>query len=483
MSRSNPTCLKVMGITAIKFISAIWLICLFIEGCTPAKNPVFTGQKGEVKLIIMDPGDFHASLVHKNAHFQIDSTVYVYAPPGNDLDLHLFRIESFNKRKTKPTNWNVMVYKGADFKAKMLNERKGNLVILAGNNSRKPEHIKACIEAGLNVFTSNPMIIEKTQFNELREAFSAARNKEVLLYEAMTERYEITNMLQKDLSQIQELFGQLEKGSAEQPAVIQEKTYYFYKKIAGLPVVRPTWFFDVSQRGNGLANEGSDLADLVQWQCFPQQIINYEREITLVKARHWATPLSLSQLKQITLSDTIPSYLLEKMQDTNMLILANGEIVYKIKGVFAKIMVKWQFDNKEEHGDLHFSLMRGTRANLIIRQGKKENYRPTLYIEPIDKTNEQSFAIAVKLAASKLKTKYKNLSITKQGNIWEVKIPDIYKAGYERRFEQVVEKYLRYLKDGSTPEWEIPNMLAKYYTITKALNMATMNKPSNEASL
>ena len=34
------------------------------------------------------------------------------------------------------------------------------------------------------------------------------------------------------------------------------------------------------------------------------------------------------------------------------------------------------------------------------------------------------------------------------------------------------EKYLKYLVDGKLPEWEVPNMIAKYYVTTKALEMA-----------
>ncbi|HEX2934855.1 MAG TPA: putative oxidoreductase C-terminal domain-containing protein [Bacteroidales bacterium] len=472
MLRNELICMKATGITIVKYIRAIWLICLVIAGCTVPNNRKFTGKNGEIKLIILNPGDFHASLVQKNIHPQIDSTVYVYAPQGNDLDLHLFRIESFNKRKINPTNWNTIVYKGADFKEKMLEEQPGNLVIIAGNNNSKIHYIQECINAGLNVLTSNPMIISKQQFHQLRESFRVAREKDVLLYDAMAKRQEITNMLQRDLSQISELFGHLENGTPENPAIIQENTNYFYKTISGLPVVRPPWFFDINQEGEGLANTGSHLVDLVQWQCFPQQIINYEREIAIIRATHWATPVSLTQFKQVTLSDTIPSYLKEFMRDTTFHILSNGEMLYRIKDVYAKVKVQWNFDNNEDHDDIHYAVMRGTRANLIVRQGPNEDYKPTLYIEPVSKTNGQSFEKAIQLATSKMQAKYKNLAIVKRGKLWEVKIPDVYKAGYETHFEQVVEKYLHSLKEGSLPEWEVPNILAKYYTITQALEMA-----------
>ncbi|HEX7585882.1 MAG TPA: hypothetical protein VF373_14435, partial [Prolixibacteraceae bacterium] len=42
----------------------------------------FTGASGEVKLMTLDPGHFHAALVQKSMYEQIDPTVYVFAPEG-----------------------------------------------------------------------------------------------------------------------------------------------------------------------------------------------------------------------------------------------------------------------------------------------------------------------------------------------------------------------------------------------------------------
>jgi hypothetical protein len=37
---------------------------------------------------------------------------------------------------------------------------------------------------------------------------------------------------------------------------------------------------------------------------------------------------------------------------------------------------------------------------------------------------------------------------------------------------QVAERYLDSLRQGQLPEWEVPNMLAKYYITTQALELA-----------
>ena len=73
-----------------------------------------------VQLITLDPGHFHAALVQKTMYDDVDSVVHVYAPDGNDLKLHLDRINSYNTRNESPTRWKEEVYTGNDFFEKMI---------------------------------------------------------------------------------------------------------------------------------------------------------------------------------------------------------------------------------------------------------------------------------------------------------------------------------------------------------------------------
>ena len=49
--------------------------------------------------------------------------------------------------------------------------------------------------------------------------------------------------------------------------------------------------------------------------------------------------------------------------------------------------------------------------------------------------------------------------------------PGTYRVGHEAHFGQVMQKYLGYLADKTLPDWEVPNMIAKYYTTTQALKL------------
>src|SRR4051812_25094494 len=90
---------------------------------------------GEVRLVTLDPGHFHAALVQKFMYPQVAPVVHVYAPEGEDLSAHLKRIADFNARPENPTHWEEKVYSGSDYLERMLSEKAGNLVVISGNNT------------------------------------------------------------------------------------------------------------------------------------------------------------------------------------------------------------------------------------------------------------------------------------------------------------------------------------------------------------
>lgn len=429
----------------------------------------FTGAKGEVKLMTLDPGHFHAALVQKFMYEQVDPEVYVFAPAGPDLDGHLARIDGFNTREDNPTQWKEKVYKGADFFEKMVAERPGNVMVVAGNNALKTEYIKDAVAAGINVLADKPMIITPEKFDLLKEAFELAEANGVLLYDIMTERYEISTILQKNLSQMPSIFGQLEVGNEENPAVTKESVHHFFKYVSGKALVRPSWFFDVSKQGEGIVDVNTHLVDLIQWECFPEQIINYEKDVEIVSAKRWPTKLTPSQFNKVTGLDGYPDDLLKDVQNDSVLhVFANGEINYKIKGIHAKASVIWNYQAPEGAKDTHYSIMRGTKSNLVIRQGQEQGYKPMLYVEPIAGVDAAAFEQELQKGIEKINAQYPGVALEKSDNGWIISIPEKYKKGHEAHFTQVTEKYLEYLKDGKLPDWEVPNMLAKYYTTTQA---------------
>jgi predicted dehydrogenase len=426
-----------------------------------------------VQLITLDPGHFHAGLVQKFMYPQVSPVVHVYAPAGSDLQEHLKRVEGFNTRADQPTHWEEKVYTGPDFLARMLTEKAGNVVVLAGNNARKTEYINCAVSAGFNVLADKPMAITPDDFKLLQKAFADAAKKKVLLYDIMTERYEISSMLQRELARVPDLFGTLEKGTPEQPGVVIESVHHFFKEVAGKPLIRPAWFYDVRQQGESIPDVGTHLVDAVQWVCFPDQALDWQKDIKVRDARRWSVKLTPEQFKRSTGLDRYPDFFKKDVgPDGALAVYANGEVAYTLRGVNAKVTALWKFEAPPGAGDTHYALVRGSRCNLVIKQGAEQNYKPALYVQNGTSATATQFEQTLRTAVAKLNSTWPGLGIKPGGGGWEVVIPDKYRVGHEQHFGQVTEKFLRFLADGSMPAWEVPNMLAKYYTTTEACRLS-----------
>lgn len=422
-------------------------------------------QNNPIRLITLDPGHFHAALVQKTMLPTLSPVVYVYAPAGADLEEHLKRIDAYNKRPQNPTQWQEEVYRGQDFFQKMIADKKGDIVVMAGNNGKKTEYILQTVANKMHVLADKPMCIDKKGYETLKKAFATAQKNKVLLYDIMTERSEITTLLQRELSQIPSIFGQLERGTPDNPAVVKESVHHFFKYVSGVPLKRPAWFMDVAQQGEGIVDVTTHLVDLVQWAAFPEVPLK-TTDAQLLTAKRWPTTMTLKEFEGITGLNAFPDYLQKDVKDNVLNVYANGEINYKLKGVHAKVKVLWNY-SIPEGGDTHYSIMRGTRANLEIRQGKAEKFVPQLYIRPLNATDAE-----VQAAFGALQKKYEGIGLQKQGSEWLVTIPDRYRTGHEAHFGEVMERFLMYHAAAQLPPWEVPNMLVKYYITTQALARA-----------
>jgi predicted dehydrogenase len=326
------------------------------------------------------------------------------------------------------------------------------------------------VDAGLNVLSDKPMAINMDNFNLLKQSFEIAGKKGLLLYDIMTERSEITTILQKEFSLDQEVFGTLEKGTLENPAVTKESVHHFYKFVSGEALKRPAWFFDVLQQGEGIVDVTTHLVDLIQWECFPEQILN-PSDIVMVSARRWPTSISKEEFKGVTRLEAFPDYLQKDVKDGKLNVFSNGEMVYQIKDIFAKVSVEWKYQAPPGAGDTHYSVMHGTKCDLVIRQGAEEKFLPELYIENVKGLSLKDFTTQLMGALKTLP--YDSIQVeTINNSSLRLIIPARYRVTHEDHFGQVTAKFLEYMTTGKLPEWEVPGMITKYYTTTSALKLA-----------
>ena len=441
-----------------------WIaIAVLIMGCEPKE------EDANVKLMTLDPGHFHAALIQKTSYQDIDSTVDVYAPDGPEVKDFLSKIQGYNNRAENPTNWTVNTHLSEDYLEKMITEKPGNVMVVSGKNSKKIDYVLAAVNAGLNVYADKPLVVNQEGFEKLKKVFEIAKEKNLLVYDIMTERFEVTTGIQKALSMKSQVFGMLLDGTPSEPSISKESVHHLSKIVSGKPLVRPAWFLDTNQQGEGIVDVTTHLVDLVQWEAFPGQIID-QSDIKIISCKRWTTSLAPDQFKNITGLANYPEYLEKDVKSDTLNIYCNGEINYTIKGKHAKVSVIWNYKAPEGTGDTHQSIMRGSKSDLIIKQGDAENYKPTLYV--VSKGGE-NFESNLNNALESIQGEYPGIEANKiSDSKWKILIPEVLKIGHEAHFGQVTDNFLKYYKDGQLPVWEVPNMITKYYTTTQAYKKA-----------
>ena len=429
--------------------------------------------KGEVKLITLDPGHFHAALFQREMLPGVSDQVQVYAPLGPDLTAHMNRIALFNERKEDPTNWKLEIHSSPDFFERLLREHQGNVVVISGKNRVKIERIGAIARAGFHVLADKPWIIEPDALDKLQNALDMADRKGVVAFDAMTERYEISCIVQRALVNEREVFGTPLTGSPDDPAVSMESTHYLLKEVAGVPNLRPAWFFDIRQQGEGLSDVGTHLVERVPWMLFPEQGIDCQRDIQVLRASRWPTLLTRAQFRRVTGEGEFPEYLKSALNADRLEYFANNSVNYTLRGIHTKLVIRWNFEAQPGAKDTHQVICRGSRSRIEVRQGVDEQFRPEVYVVPNRAEEKDTLLSALDWKIREMQRSYPGLAVQEQPGRFRVVIPDVYRVSHEAHFAKVAQRFLDYVWNPKLlPAWEKPNMLAKYYVTTKGIEIA-----------
>ena len=173
--------------------------------------------------------------------------------------------------RTTPPAWVLELHKGPDFLDRMLREKPGNVVIIReeqGKIHRIGRSVGASpARAGRQAL--DPDVVGPSTLRDRRWPTPTAG--QVIAYDIMTERFEVTTILQRALVNDRGgLRPAVERHSGPPGRVHGERPP---PDESGLrrSHIRPAWFFDTDEQGEGLNDIGTHLVDLVQWTLFPDQ--------------------------------------------------------------------------------------------------------------------------------------------------------------------------------------------------------------------
>jgi predicted dehydrogenase len=431
-----------------------------------------SGQMDRFRLMVLDPAHFHAALVQKEMYSGVSPKVDVYAPLGLDLADYLTRVARFNLRPDNPTYWQLEIHTGPDFLERMAAEHPGNFVVMSGRNQAKIDRILKSVSAGIHVLADKPWILSSAGLPKISQALDLADSKRLIAFDIMTERFEITSILQRALVNDPAVFGRLDPGSPSDPSIVMESIHRIMKTVAGVPNLRPPWFFDVRQQGEALSDVGAHLVDLVQWISLPDQAIDFQSDIRILAAKHWPTRISPDQWRRVTGTPDFPSFLSAIVRDGSLDYFCNNSVTYTLRGVHVHLDVLWDFEGPPPF-DSHFAKFRGTTSSIEVRQTAAENFQPEVYVVPASPELRPAVLLALRNRIAALPPGIDGIGVEDRGAEFKLTIPAKHRVGHEAHFAQVTRQFFSYLDNPrSLPAWEKPNMLAKYAVTTKGVELA-----------
>ncbi|HYI95382.1 MAG TPA: putative oxidoreductase C-terminal domain-containing protein [Bryobacteraceae bacterium] len=426
----------------------------------------------DLRLITVDPAHFHAAQLHTAPMAGFARDAWIYTPVGKDLPAHLNFIGNLKLRSPQPDHWRYHIYSGDDFFERMLKERPGDVVVLAGRNAKNIDYISRSIEAGFHVLADKPWIIDAANFPKLEEALDLADRKGVIAYDCMSQRFEIAYILQREFVNDPEIFGKSLAGSPAEPAVEIASEHFLLKRFNGVPNLRPAAYFDIRQQGEALSDVGTHYVDLAHWTLFPDQALDYKKELRILNARRWPTVLSKEQFNKVTGENTFPAYLDAATKDGKLQYFTNNEVIYSVRGRHVKLTVSWDFESPSGANDSMLGVYRGTKSEVMARQSKEENYLPEVYISP-KASDRQAVIAALDRRLAALASKFPGLSYREEKGRIQIVIPKQLRRPDIEYFLLIAERFAGYVRrPGSLPAWEKPNMLAKYWVTTQGVKKA-----------
>ena len=364
------------------------------------------------------------------------------------------------RRAARPRG-RLEIHTGPDYFERMLREHPGNVVVLSGRNRGEDRSDRGV--GGRRAATCSPTSrgsCKSADLPKLEAALADADREGVVAYDIMTERFEVTTILQRAL--VNDRGGVRRRSSrapTTEPGVYMESVHHLMKVVPGAPNIRPAWFFDTAEQGEGFNDIGTHLVDLVQWTLFPDQAIDYRADVKVLAAQRWPTTIPKQEFQRVTGEPAFPAGLSRVGQGRRAAsTTATRSSPTRVRGVHTKLNVIWDWEPPAGSGDTHFAVYRGhprARRSAPDARPTATSRSSTCPGERRQRRRQVLAAVQARLAA--LQPTYPGVGVEDRGAEIHVTIPDAFRVGHEAHFAQVTTKFLQYLRDRKAlPAWERP---------------------------
>ena len=427
-------------------------------------------------LAFLDPGHFHAALTLGERHPRVRDEIFIYGQQGQELDDFLALVEAFNRRTEQPASWRPLLRAGDLSLERLIAERPGDVVILAGKNDRKMAMIRRLHDAGFHVLADKPWLAGPGGLEDLGHTLSGGP----LTMEMMTGRHDVTSILTERLVSESEVFGGFDTEVAGPPAIQISSVHHLEKTVDGRPLRRPAWFFDVRVQGDGLADIPTHMVDQVQ-RLFagvsPAAATGSPPPLELIAARAWATQVPLTVFARVTGSPMFPSDLDAVVTGSDLSYRGNAELSFRLGAVTAALHTRWDLSAPSGGGDTHRAVIRGALAEIRVEQHVETGFRRRLTVIP--RGNRDRIQVALERSVASWQDGHPGLAVSEVAAGWEIRVPRPLDAGHERHFPLVLADFLSRVERGQLSEDLAASTLAKYTLLARASAEARRAGPAD----
>jgi predicted dehydrogenase len=411
-------------------------------------------------LTVYNPGHFHAALLFFHGNPRVDATVHVYADNAPEAETFAAMLQGFNARDHEPTNWRVNPYIGDDALDRLIEDRKGEIVILAGRNGPRLELMHRLHDAGLNVLADKPWMTDSANLWHL----DAITRGAPLAVDIMTGRYGATAELRNAVITSKDVFGALSTDQTT-PAIEFFSRHHLLKTVDGRPLRRPPWFYDVAVQGDGMVDIHSHYVDQAQWIVDPDHHYDADQDIEILDAERWATEVPLDLFQESTGDAAFPDYLRDAVEGDVLRFACNGRIDYRLRGIRVRHHCEWGLREPDGGSDAHGFVARGENAELAIRHGPETDFKTEFRIRVGD--NPQ-----VDTAFEAWRAGFPGLEVTPAGDEYQLNLPSSANTPHEAQFPLVLDWFLSLVETGTFSEELAARIRARYTLIARARDHA-----------
>ena len=144
----------------------------------------------------------------------------------------------------------------------------------------------------------------------------------------------------------------------------------------------------------------------------------------------------------------------------------NAELSFRLGAVTAALDTRWELSAPAGGGDTHRSVVRGTRAEILVEQHAGTGFRRRISVVP--RQHADGVRTAVAEAVTTWQEAHPGLAIEEAGAGWELRLPRALDVGHERHFPLVLDDFLSLVEGERLPGDLAVNTLAKYTLLAHA---------------